>query len=345
MTARKSLRIVQVVCTAEFAGVERYVTTLARGLADRGCEVTLLGGHPVRVPSELAGSAVAWRPAATPLAAAGQLLRLRNADIVHAHMTSAELAAAVGGLVTRLPIISTRHFAQRRGSSGLARAVGRVLTRSMAVQLAISEFVAAATEGESTVVLPGVPSSPTVAGSDREPFVLVAQRLEQEKRTDLALQVWAHSGLSDRGWRLLIAGDGAQRGALEELAARLGVAASCDFLGSRSDMSQLLSRASIFLAPRPDEPFGLSVVEAMAAGVAVVAARGGGHAETVGLAASPALFSVYQPDEGGALLSELAAASLRRADYGAELKDIQRREFTLDRQVDQTLAVYQALAN
>lgn len=338
------LRIVHVVCTDEFAGVERYVTTLARGLADRGCAVTVVGGDPVRVAAELAGTQVVSRPAATPLAAVRELLRHRRADVVHAHMTSAEFAAAVSGVVTGLPIVSTRHFAQHRGSSGAARAVGRVLTRTVAVQLAVSEFVARTTEGHSTVVLPGVPSGPIGGGADREPFVLVAQRLEREKRTDLALEVWARSGLSDRGWRLVLAGDGAQRGALEVLAARLGVAATCEFLGSRSDVSGLLSRASLFLAPRPDEPFGLAVAEAMAAGVPVVAAAGGGHEETVGLAAAAALFPADQPDAGGALLRELAADPGRRATYGAELQQIQRREFTVDRQLDQTLAVYQAVA-
>ena len=42
---------------------------------------------------------------------------------------------------------------------------------------------------------------------DREPVVLVAQRLEPEKDTDVAVRAFALSGLAGRGWRLEVAGD------------------------------------------------------------------------------------------------------------------------------------------
>ena len=49
-----------------------------------------------------------------------------------------------------------------------------------------------------------------------------------------------------------------------------------------TDTDRLLASSSVVLAPAPAEPFGLSVVEAMAHGLAVVAAEGGAHTETVG---------------------------------------------------------------
>lgn len=342
-TSAEGMRVVHVVCTDEFAGVERYIVTLSRGLADRGCEVMVLGGSPSRMPAELDGSPVLWRPARRIPAAIRGLARWRRPHIVHVHMTAAELAASLARPVSRAPIISTRHFAQHRGSTPPARLVGRWLTGTVAGQLAISDFVAATTEGDSTVVRLGVPSRRQAPSAGRERVVLVAQRLEREKRTDLALEVWARSGLASRGWQLLIAGDGTQRAELMRQASALSISDSCQFLGLRSDMQALYDSASILIAPRPDEPFGLSVVEAMASGLPVLAAAGGGHAETVGRAEDPALFDPHTPSQGAHLLAALADDPARRLRYGAELRTVQQREFTIDRQIDQTLAFYRSV--
>ena len=94
--------------------------------------------------------------------------------------------------------------------------------------------------------------------------------------------MWAKSRLADGGWRLLIAGSGSLETPLRELAKALGVEDCVSFLGHVADTDSLLRDAAVLLAPAPAEPFGLSVAEAMAFGVPVVAARGGAHPETLG---------------------------------------------------------------
>ena len=80
------------------------------------------------------------------------------------------------------------------------------------------------------------------ASADREPVVLVAQRLEPEKRTDVALRAWAASGLADRGWRLQIAGDGAERDDLEcSWPTHFRIEDSVDFLGRAQDVDSLMA--------------------------------------------------------------------------------------------------------
>ncbi|HEY0215933.1 MAG TPA: glycosyltransferase family 4 protein [Cellulomonas sp.] len=342
--------VVHVVCTDAFAGVERYVTTLARTQDARGMSVQVLGGSADRMPAELAGSGVRWAPAPTPLRAAARLRRLPGrrsgggGTLVHAHMTAAELAAVSS---TDAPVVATRHFAATRGSGTVGRTVGRYVSPRLAAQVAISTFVAERVEGDSTVVHPGVPSIAREAdptpGTDRRPVVLMAQRLEAEKRTDLGLRMWAASGLADDGWELLVAGTGALRGDLEALAADLGVAGSCRFLGARSDMDVLLSTAAVFLAPRPDEPYGLSVVEAMAHGTPVVAARGGGHDETVGAADGAVLVPADDTAAAGARLARLARDPARRSAYGEELRALQQRRFGLEAHADGIDAVYRTV--
>src|SRR6185436_15669845 len=120
--------------------------------------------------------------------------------------------------------------------------------------------------------------------------------------TDVAVRAFAASGLANDGWRLTIAGDGALRGELEDLAASLRLGGAAEFLGHRRDMWELMRSTGVLLAPRTDEAFGLSVVEAMARGLPVVAAGSGAHLETVGSAPGAALFIPGDSDDAAHLL-------------------------------------------
>lgn len=338
----RGLRVTHVVCTDAFAGVERYVTTLASEEARRGLDVAVVGGERERMASVLADSSVDWAPGATPLRALRPLLRDR-ADIIHAHMTAAEATGLLIATVRPVRLVVTRHFARRRGSSIGPRALGRIITPRLDSQIAISHHVAEHVEGASTVIYPGTPSADAPPPERRERVVLVLQRLEREKRTELAIRIWAASGLAASGWSMRVVGDGSCRPRLEALSRSLGVNSSCHFLGQQADVARHLGRAGILLAPSDGDAYGLSVVEAMAAGLPVVAAAAGGHLETVGSVPDAAL---YRPDDltrAAELLRTLADSAEDRAAYGARLQARQRDEFTVETQVDAVLDVYEGL--
>ena len=211
-------------------------------------------------------------------------------------------------------------------------------------QLAVSRYVAEHVDGPSTVVLSGVRSEPgRVTAAERSPTVLVAQRLSPEKNNDVAVRAFAESGLAGQGWRLSVAGRGALLGDLERLADELGIRGAVDFLGYRPDVLDLMSQASMLLAPRVDEAFGLSVVEAMARGLPVVASGSGAHLETVGATDGAALFRPGDATDAGRLLRELADAEDRRDSYGARLQQVQREHFTVDEQARRTDVFYREL--
>lgn len=83
--------------------------------------------------------------------------------------------------------------------------------------------------------------------------------------------------------RLKIAGLGPERAKLESLAANLGLGDCVEFLGyqDRASVRRLLSTCSVFVLPSLSEPFGIVVLEALAAGAPVVATRIGGIPEIV----------------------------------------------------------------
>jgi glycosyltransferase involved in cell wall biosynthesis len=137
--------------------------------------------------------------------------------------------------------------------------------------------------------------------------VIVAARLEAWKGHRLLLEAFA--GMSASNCELWVVG-GVQRpserdylGALMRDAARRGIADRVRFLGEREDVARLLAAADIYCQPNTGpEPFGISVVEALAAGIPVVTTRLGAAPEIV----DDSCGRLVDPGDAAALTSTLA---------------------------------------
>lgn len=331
----RRLSVVHVVVTDVFAGVERYVCQVANLLSARGHRVTTIGGNPERMRTEL-DAPVRSLPGSTLLGVARTLAGQHDADIVHLHMTTAEGAAWLARPLQRAPLVATRHFAQDRGSSTLARTLSRITSRSISCDIAISQFVVERISGPAVLIPSGVPDRRQAALE--APVVLMLQRLESEKAPAVGIRAWAMSDLGADGWRLVVAGDGSLRGSLTDLAAELGVADTVDFLGNVADTDQLLADSSVLLAPGSLDSFGLAVVEAMAHGLPVVAARGGAHLETVGT--EGILFAPGEVAGAAEGLAKLGHDPDLRGRVGAALRERQQRMYSLSGHVDGLEALY-----
>jgi hypothetical protein len=127
------------------------------------------------------------------------------------------------------------------------------------------------------VVYPGVcPEDFIALPTDPKLFVTIGQ-LWGHKRVGLLLEAIA---LTDET-QLIVIGSGVEQAHLEVLAERLGVADRVFFLSdlSNHEVRLVLARACAFLYAAVNEPFGIAVLEAMAAGRPVVAVDQGGYAE------------------------------------------------------------------
>lgn len=108
-----------------------------------------------------------------------------------------------------------------------------------------------------------------------EPFILSAARLDAAKRVDRLIAAWP---AVDSRLRLVIAGDGPERGALQRQANSLGIADRVRFLGRVGDdeLTRLFNTCrAVYYAPI-DEDYGYAAVESLAAGKAVIAAPDSG---------------------------------------------------------------------
>jgi glycosyltransferase involved in cell wall biosynthesis len=350
------VKVLHVLSTLLPGGSEISVLRLLAALDRRRYDfrVAFLRGEPVLAPDFEAIDApvVPMGPCASfdPLCC----LRLRRyvarerIQLVHTHMDVADfhgaLAARLGGARA---VVSTKHAPDEFRSRRTWKRPPFLLLERLAY--AMDDAVIVVSEGlasflESSEHLPrrkmvilghGVefPAAALPRAEERralrlrpfDPLLGVVGRLSPEKGHVHLLRALPAIVDAFPGAGLALAGDGPQRRALEEEARRLGMEERVEFLGQRRDVGRFLAALDLFVQPSLYEGFGLSLLEAMAAGLPVVASRVGGIPEIVDDGESGVLVPAGEP---GALAAA-AIALLRdpgRARVMGETAALRARE-------------------
>jgi glycosyltransferase involved in cell wall biosynthesis len=337
----------------EGTGVASLVATLARGLDPAGYAIEawfLERDGPLVDDLRRAGARARFVPFAG-LADPGGALRFARAlaatapALVHQH-AGGPAVRAVLRLATRVPIVAHLHgrVAERSGPSrsdrlgpGLARWLAltpaRVLTSGADATIATSRAVAALAPG-ARVVYPGVPIPPArpVPAND-PPIVGYAGRLVRLKGVDVLLR--AAATLPEL--RVEVAGDGPERPRLETIDPR------ATFLGWQPRLDDLLVRWDLFALPSREEAFGIAALEAMAAGLPVVASRVGGLPELIDDGLTGLLVPPEDPPALAAALAGLAADPALRARMGQAARERAAASFPVERMVASVAALYDQL--
>jgi sugar transferase (PEP-CTERM/EpsH1 system associated) len=116
--------------------------------------------------------------------------------------------------------------------------------------------------------------------------------------------------------RLIVAGNGPHRGALEEASRRLLPEGHVWFTGARNDVPDLLRSMDVFVLPSLNEGISNTILEAMACARPVVAARVGGNPELVVEGETGALYDAGSPDALASCLAAYARDLARRHAHG-----------------------------
>ncbi|MEO8634834.1 MAG: glycosyltransferase family 4 protein [Gemmatimonadales bacterium] len=205
-----------------------------------------------------------------------------GADLIHAHWW------IPGGLAAppHAPLVITLHGtdAMLLERSALARLLAKPLFRRAQVVTTVSARAAELVARHTGRVVDPFHQQPMPVQTDR--FIvgrggqglIVVARLTQQKRVHLAIEALAEMRRRGSALDLTIVGDGPERGALEALAAHLGVADAVTFRGAQPAdvVAELLSTSDLALFPARHEGFGLAAAEALMCGVPVVACTDGG---------------------------------------------------------------------
>ena len=202
-------KVVHVVTTRRFAGVERYVADVGAETAAHGWDVVVVGGNPAAMRRTLDGRragcpAAARRGTRSPRASRPRRRVPRPHDEGRGRCPRSE-AAPPGPRRRNAPL---RGAARQDAARGRRRAVDR---GRLARQLAVSGYVAQQIETPADAVLPNAVHARPLLWRQESRVVLVLQRLEPEKDTLTALRAWQESGLAERGWTMRVVGDGSER--------------------------------------------------------------------------------------------------------------------------------------
>ncbi len=296
--------ILQLRSHAGFYGVEKVVVELAAGLQAAGSRVTVGIIEPpesadpaFRHQAERAGVACRIFPSSTPfdrgtIREVARFIREEEVDLVHAHGYKADVIAWLAGRITRRPVLSTCHpwlDTRRSWRAALYALIDKVVLLRLEQVVAISAAVARTCRlgplhrREIPVIANGIslPDSARTAGGEElrrrlgvEPQGLLVgcvARLGPEKGHAVLLRAWAGVKAEYHGpLALALIGEGPERDLLERLCGELHLDDSVHFLGHREDVPQLLAGMDLFVLPSLSEGVPMALLEAMAAGVAVV---------------------------------------------------------------------------
>lgn len=214
--------------------------------------------------------------------------RAHGIQVVHTHNSGAMIYGALAAKLSGArAVVHTRHgqrFGAGRGQTWRFAHVSRLVDRVVGVSRDVS--AQSVSEGipptRVRTVLNGIDLTQFTysGGSPDGPAVLVA-RLVPEKDLPTLLRAAAVVVRQDRSFRLQLVGDGPCMPEAREMIHCLRLEPYVDLLGERRDVPAILRRASMFVMSSRTEGISLTLLEAMAAGLPVVATDVGGNSEVV----------------------------------------------------------------
>lgn len=307
-TSPRPRRILHLVFSRRLAGAERYAVDLANRQAQEGNEVHVLG-RPGAVVEKCLHPSVRFHTLRLPSLFRGTQVRLLASrlgiDVAHAHLSPACKALARAG--DNLAKVATLHVGykphQHDRLDGLI-CVNEAQTAQLGRYAGQARVISNWLPQASAVPAADSASLRSNLGIGHESFVVGAVgRLHASKGMDLLIR--AFRATAPAAAALVILGEGAQRDELEKLRdgdQRIHLA------GFHDDVQSVLPEFDLFVSPSREETFGLAILEAMSAGLPVLASAAEGPREI--LRGQPV--QLVEPGSLNELSSGLATAFAQR---------------------------------
>ncbi len=278
-------------------------------------------GTSLEIVPEVRGKADLRRFLALRRAIAGTRPDVFQANLRTLHSCQYALAAAES--LRGCTVIAVEHSLVAPDTR-LSRWLKRRTSRRLAAHVAVGDAAAREVERRAHLapnsvrtIHNGVPAGSAYADLPGQrvsdaPVIGTLARLDPVKGIDVLLESLTLIPQA----HLVVAGDGSERARLEDRAARLGLAERVHFLGWIDDARSLLGGFDLFVLPSRSESFPLTIVEAMLAGIAVVASDVGSVAEAVVHGGTGLLVPPDDPRGLAAAISGLLSDPARRAEMG-----------------------------
>jgi glycosyltransferase involved in cell wall biosynthesis len=257
-----------------------------------------------------------------------RFLRSRDVDVLHCHKFGSNVWGTLIGRALRVPVVIAHEHTWSYEGQPLRRLldgqlVGRLADRFIAVsnedRRRMIEIEGVAPERAITIPTGYVPRATDPDGDLRgelgldaeTPVVGTVAQLRPQKALDVLITAFARLPRDLAAARLVIAGDGPSRPALERLAAELGVADRVHFLGTRTDLATILAGIDVAAMSSDFEGLPLFAFECMAHRTPLVATGVGGLPDLID-ARSGVLVPPRDPDALAEALGDLLRDPARR---------------------------------
>ncbi len=338
-------------------GAEKIVLLLHEGLRERGLDARIISlrGDTSGINDAYSLGLVSPRD---PRAIFRIMKYLKqhasSGDVIHAHLFPSSLYAGLAGKICgfRRSLLFTEHStsnARRNKMFGklLDRFIyslyPRIACISSGTRNALNKWVPTVRQ-KSVVIENGVElvfDDFIVRSQKQKPVVVSVGRLHPAKDYVTALQAIAQ--LTDCDFEYWIVGEGNERKNLEVLAQKLGIVNKVRFCGYVAELKSIFLKADIFLMTSKWEGFGLAAVEAMNAGLPIVASDVPGLAEIVGSEVSGGVLVEAGDADGFASAIKMLMDYEKRIVLGRE--GFQRSlAFSAERMVDGYIEEYNKFA-
>ena len=374
----RRLRLAQVVTRMDIGGVPDHIMTLVRQL-HVDFDIAIICGQiddQHRQELEKLGidiKIIPFRRLLSPFADARTFLALRSIfktgkfDIVHTHMSKAVLIGSIAAKWMRVPlIVNTAHnlgfialpnralrllfwvydfLLSRLFIDRVITVSDKVRDRIVATRMLPTKRVAAIHNGmyidkfEVPQMELAARRQELLAGPDDVLIVCVA-RLVWFKGLSTLVEAMPDIVRSVPKSRFVVVGDGPLKAELTAQAESLGMGNRLQLIGERRDIPAILRASDLFVLPSVSEGLPISIMEAMAAGLPVVATDVGGIAELVEEGKTGLLVPSRQPGALASALIKLANNPKWRQTFGANGKQRIATEFSPSKMARCTAALY-----
>lgn len=359
------MRILHVIESLEFGGAEKIVISLANHMAASHevavCCVKAVGALGPELDPRIRAFSLGkgeGNELTLPLRLA-RVLREGRYDVVHTHNWGVFLEGTLAAVLARVPVrIHTvhgpytayggsasqrfkralRHFLERRA----ARRVHRIAAVSDAIRDYITREIGV-DPGAVVTLHNGIPvdGPPPAARESPGPAVFITVgRLAAIKNHDLMLRAFRRALDAGASARLVVVGDGPERAAVERRVRDEGLQDRVDLLGFRSDVGELLGGADVFILTSRYEGISVALLEAMRAGLPVIATNVGGIPETVRDGETGLLAGADDVEGIARAIAELAGSAPRRRELGRRGVEFLLEEFSARRMTQRYLDLY-----
>ena len=284
-------------------------------------------------------------------------IRAAKPDLIHLHSSKAGLIGRLAAIGLRIPVIYTAHgWAYTTGVSKLKSLTYRVLERFASKLsdkiIAVSNFdrtlaIQNKVVSEEKIVtihngIPAIADIATPLRSDVIKIIMVARFESPKNQLDL---IRAAGMLTKGNWKLEFVGDGPLLDRAMKYVATLGLQNDVTFVGARFDVPQLLRDSNIFVLISDWEGFPLTILEAMRAGLPIIASDVGGVSEALNDNNNGFLIPKGDVSELAAKLQILIDDRHLRNRMGEAGRLRFMQEFHFDSMLKRTISLYKELAS